>query len=229
MKLYLITGPRSGSTVMSEYLNSHPQICFPQTEYFHPHQIQKHPWWVRLAPMNYLNTMLRMNVGKQRPDFVGCKIMYYQLEERLGSLVPLRRGRARFIHLVRQNTFAQFLSMKESQATGRWHHRDGERAEAPPKIQINLAEMASFLTVVNARKKKYAEELADAVTVEYETFSQDPEAGMKLIAEQLGVCGFAPQSTIRRNRHRPLQDRVSNADEVRLHLDRLGYQHYWSE
>lgn len=115
-KFLILSRARSGSTLLTQLLNAHPDITCDREVL------------VRrvLGPRGYLNRLAQ----KATTRAYGAKLLSYQMiqvqrfRDPVGFLEGLARDGFRFIHIER-DTFAQSLSLYMAQSSGIYHQGDG--------------------------------------------------------------------------------------------------------
>jgi LPS sulfotransferase NodH len=128
-KFLIISHARSGSNLLLNALNSHPNII-AEHEIFAAHN--------RNIGENFQPTL--DNLFRERPESakaVGCKIFYYHLNQdewRQISEIP----ELKVIHLKRKNSLSMIVSMKVAFKTDQWGiTSEAERIDAAKK-QVHL-------------------------------------------------------------------------------------------
>lgn len=113
-------------------------------------------------------------------------------------------GRVLCIHLSRQDKLSQAISLVKAEQSGLWHIApDGSELErlAPPKgpeydfvrIKAKLDELESY----DAKWVSwFSEQNIKALRINYETLSENPDAAILAICEQLGVQPPSPGTLV---------------------------------
>lgn len=141
-KFLIIARARSGSTLLTELLNNHPDVICDREVL-----VKK----VRF-PVTYLENLARKSTARA----YGAKLLSYQMvlvqdfRDPVGFLGQLRDRGYRFIHLTR-DTFAQTVSLTRAQASGLYHMRD---VKAVSEAAIDPAEFIRRLQW-NAKLAEY--------------------------------------------------------------------------
>lgn len=200
---------RSGSTLLADLLNSHPQVyCADEIL-----------TWKRRDPTRYA---LACSVG-HHGDTYGFKVKIYQLTEAQEIADPgawLRRMHAEgwaIIHLRRANVFRQALSSMVA-AQRRLYHLEGS-ASAPAPVAIDAGQLLeqtlqrSHLCTAEAQ----ALEGIPHCSVVYEDDLLDPAHHQRTasrVFEFLGLEEVTVSTGLRKIADTSLEQVVANADEV---------------
>ena len=157
----VLSAMRSGSNNLQDALSEHPEIhC--AGEIFNPSHVQLGDRLyleerargqvrggaarvlfalARQTKRRFPRAVLRMARGPDKPVFgfrlFGDHIAYFELDPFLDEL---RAGGARFVHLLRRDTFAQAVSLVRAQTTGVWKLPGGAAAPAEPFDVLAAAE-----------------------------------------------------------------------------------------
>lgn len=168
-RFVIIASPRTGSNLVIEMLNSHPD-CFCGHELFNQDHIDANhiPWYLADLPQDAGLIALRRSdpvafLGEidaitRRSGYacVGFKLMYWE-----GEHFPavrdhvLRDPSWRVIHVRRRNQLQRLVSMRRAARTGQWWVAKGDRAVLPP-ISLTLAEVAGEIDYQRRQEQTYA-------------------------------------------------------------------------
>jgi hypothetical protein len=247
-KFVIFTLPRTGSTLLSKSLNTHPEIfCddeifhFSFRDYFSPHQFRF--WKIRFLPkkinyvINYPRTFLKMkrfldNFYRNRADEKfrarGFKLMYYQTFYTPGLLSYLKNNDVKVILLVRENVLRNALSDLRARSTGIYHYQETENVSNDiPKLNVDMNLLQNkMLDIVNQNNK--LEELTrgiDHVKIRYEDFS-DWDETMQRITRFLKVSRRQIEEGAKRLNPIHLEDMIENYGEVREWLKNSDYSNF---
>jgi LPS sulfotransferase NodH len=220
---YIICGtPRTGSTLLCELMAATKVAGTPDSFFMR----EVDPIWIEewglpargiLSDRDYSAAYLKAAIksGRGRTTIFGLRLMRANLEE-LSSLIDkvfsgLPSDKARleaafgdilYIHLTRQDTLAQAVSMVKAEQTGLWHIApDGSEIErlAPPRepeydfdrITAKVAELARYDAgwVTWFRSQKI-----EPLRIDYERLAANPAAVVTRICDALGVPAPAHRS-----------------------------------
>lgn len=215
---------RSGSTLMTTLLNSHPEIRCED-------ELLRRP---RLRAPGYLDCASR---GPE-PAF-GFHLKPYHLTrfQRIDDLGGFLRGLSaagwRIVHLVRRDVIAHAFSSDYAHHHG-WHRRNGGDGPEPGSIAVDPA---AFVRRVRKRQDWRAREMAalaglDPFTVVYEDHLSLPEAREMRLGELqswLGVGRHGLVSPLRKSVRGSPWESMRNPDEVRAALCAEGLEHLLPE
>lgn len=188
MKFVIVSTPRTGTNLVIEMLNSHPD-CFSGYEIFSDtHVAKRHvPWYLpdcqdepqlcdlRLSdPLAFLRRLEEQTFAKGY-QAVGFKLMYWE-----GERFPVVRDHVaadeeiHIIHVKRRNLLRRYLSYRMAERTGQWWAATGEEV-LRTDIRLTLAEILADIAMVRSQQREYEQLLVGHPTLElyYEDLEQD--------------------------------------------------------
>jgi len=196
-RFVIIASPRTGSNLVIEMLNSHPDCCCGYELFNQGHIEANHiPWYfddlsqdprlLELRRRDPVAFLAELDALGRRSGFacVGFKLMYWE-----GEQVPVVRDHVlgdrswRVIHVRRRNQLQRLVSIRRAERTGHWWVARDERASVPP-VTLSLAEVTGEIAYQRQQEQLHAR-LAEGHEV-LELFYEDITAGDPLaIARQL--------------------------------------------
>ena len=220
----LVFQARSGSTYLTELLDSHPSIL-AQKEVFAnlKRRGKKRDWSKAETTQRQLEWMDEYyaappSLGVQSWGF---KTKYADIRDKSGFAEILRKRDVRLIVLLRRNrvkVVVSFLNaVRLKRATGRWNMR-GDLERLPP-FSIDPEEFDGWLRQFE-EALGYIRQFADTLgqpklDVEYEDLISAPGPTLRSICSFLGVPYVKMQSPTRKNTSDDLRRVVLNFDELR--------------
>lgn len=219
-KRFLIVAPtRSGGTMLSHAIDSHPDIFCHRGEPIHKNDAI---WRAVGSPFASVNLALSM----PGYSWTGCKVTYNQFY-RMGveSLRPLRISAV--IHLVRKNPIRRIVSEEvrlQDKAIGLGTHTNAPRdmiqiALEPKHLAQEIQEY--LMATYEVEKQIKSMRIAKTLDLSYETMT--PYSNMERLPDSVvrQLCNFfevsyvqkMPVGVRKRNAY-PLKDIVSNYDEI---------------
>jgi LPS sulfotransferase NodH len=218
---------RSGTTVLGDLLARHPDLTWLGEAY-----IQE-----AYFPARYLNA-----VSRSCPTpCVGLKAFSFQLSVQRNPFIPygrsdIARGRRilarlrddgwRFMHLTRNDTFAQAVSLTRASQSGSWHRIAGDGGNSD-RVRLDLLEFKLHLEFLKKCHRYEAEIFpgVDMLELNYEADLIDP-AGHQAAADKVfGYLGLRPASVsskMVRLAGERLEAQVENFDELTRAAASLG-------
>ena len=213
--LFIICEARTGSTLLGDYLNSHPMVTC-EFEILNQGKIPN-LGFVRFEQdvIFYLETLFKAMKGK-----IKCgKIHFPHFDDFSISVDHLLEWfpHARFIILYRGSLLDQFVSLKLAEATGRWI-AIRPKEETDREVAIDIAELLAF---AQATKNQY-EQLANHpplrgrhLTISYEELASDASRTFeRKIWPFLDIPPFPLRTVLRKQNRRSVRESVSNFHEV---------------
>jgi LPS sulfotransferase NodH len=208
---------RSGSTLLTTLLDSHPEIRCEG-------ELLRRP---RLLPLRYVE---RQSRGPE-PVF-GFHLKPYHLTrfQRVTDIGAFLRRLAddgwRFVHLTRRDVVAHAFSNVHAKRHG-WHRRDDTGHVDVPRIAIDPERFVKRVQDRLDWHEREVEALAGlpSFPISYEDDLSDAarrEPRLRALLAELGVPWRQLSSPLRKSVRRPVWELMANPDEVRSALQRAG-------
>lgn len=208
----ITTRSRTGSTMLVERLDSHPEIEADGELLQHS---DHRPLEERLAGI--------FGPRRRGVQAYGFKIFHYHpFGDKSGQVWELlaERKDLRILHLRRRDTLRTLASLRIAEKAATWHRRADGRGHLP------LAQRRIRLDPEDIRRAARIAEWADAcpaerfpdhaiLRVDYEDLVERPEAENRRILEFLGAAPHALHTTLVRQNSEALADLIENFDELR--------------
>lgn len=226
--LFILAEPRTGSTLIGDYLNSIPGVSIA-SEILSPtlpcgvpaHGVSKG------TALRHIERSLNALPGK----IAGAKFLLAHLPLHDLTLNDLhaRFPTARFLIIYRAALIEQFVSFRVAKLTNDWVGR-GQANRFTEKIRVEPEE---FLTFCRAEREKYEKLLAHdwlpdrGRIIRYEDLASQPqELFDRTIFPFLELPSQTISTTMVKQIARQMDDLIENFDEVRELLDKHGVQHH---
>lgn len=230
---FLIYGQgRTGSTLLVNSLNSHPDI-FCEREIFMDKNL---PFDHQVA--NYK----RMMRGKSfifRPKVYGFKVKIYQLtiQEKIQDptefLSYAHSTGWKVLFLYRENLFEHVLSNLVAENLRQYHFSVSEdkRKYKQLKLFIDTTELIDRMQFREGCRQDEERSLADIphFRVQYEELAHSTQSVCSNIFEYLGVCDHLSSTVIQKTNTKKYSELISNFNEVTEVLLENNYDHYLSK
>ncbi|MEM7644858.1 MAG: hypothetical protein AAF366_20415 [Pseudomonadota bacterium] len=214
---------RTGSTLLTSLLDSHPDITCPD-------EILRRP---KVAPRTYLTRRARQATTRAFGFHVKC----YQLERFAGVteqgafLDALEADGWRLLHLRREDLFAHAFSNAFAREIRRYHMTEVQAPSTAPRIGVDPSRI-----VTNIEKRlRWGAMERDALTgrdlfeIVYERDLLDPDARgaiLPKVLEWLGLRSDVSLATpLRKSVSRPPWEMIANGAEVRRAMEGAGLGH----
>lgn len=229
-KFVIYTRGRTGSTVLTELLNCHPEI-FCDVEIFNFLYCKSRVKF----PKPYINSCSKRATASGKPVY-GFKVKIAQLrEEHLYSnydeiLKELSDEGWKFIHLKRVNFLRHKLSNLLASETQVYHLRKGD-APINTKIAVDFGKLLEGIVYGEKIERTEEENLKDIphMTVIYETEILDNSAHQETANRIFSYLGLKPhpvQTDLERITVDRLEDMISNYGEIESKLRGTPYEKY---
>lgn len=216
MRFVLFGQSRSGSTLVVNLLDSHPDIVcegelFNADWGYYRRQILRVAW--RLPDPFLWNRLVRCRVAGY-----GAKILVYQVQSAPVLFGRLQRRGWKLIAITRRDMLRASLSKQVARATATWHRLGGVPSDHD-SVAINPDLIIDELRrrhVWENVERQIMEEL-DHYSLEYERDLLLPDArsaALEKVVDYLGIRPAELETKLIRSDERPLGDRVANLEEI---------------
>lgn len=219
---------RSGSTLLVELLNSHPDICcdgeifnrlalFPG---FKPLQ-----WFFRQNPGLYVRLKTRLAIC----PVYGFKMFFFQVYHPQPFLRWLVTNNWKIIHVQRENILQQSLSNIVATQTNYWHRRN-EESNPNDSIFIDPQKLLKVLNnriLWKNREKKLIQDY-EHFTISYEKNLADEnnwQPAADDAFEYLGLKTAHVETTLKPTYGKPYASVISNYDELMETVKNSAFAH----
>jgi len=207
----ILSSPRSGTTLLLDYLNCSRQVrCYGEIlgrdhfQYGDPYRMT--PERIRLHVESYF--------VKRPGTWVGAKILTFHLDELPITLADLLEvlSAPKIILLYRQDLLEQYTSFHLAMATGVWHPRK------PVELALIRLDPDDFLAFAERERRMWQENcarlnLAQTCAVSYEDLHADPRSQLARVFNYLNVEPAELRSRLVKTNPRPLFQKVANYEE----------------
>jgi len=244
---FILSAPRSGSTVLTRTLDQHPEI-FCAGELFHPTDKIYHPEWhfhfwgkkkkkgfsrKIFSAANYVNGYIfaagyikKFYVARKGNKPVrGFKLMIGHIKDFPTVWKYLRQHNLKVIVLVRKNTFREALSSFRARKTGLFHAQKGATT-VEEKVYVNAASLKRRVDQLEAIKQSILNisEGMNRIVINYEEFAAWQSMLNKIFAF-LDVKEINMEPALNRTSGDDWRSGVENVEEIEDVL-RDTYAHY---
>jgi LPS sulfotransferase NodH len=224
---------RTGSTLLVDLMNSHPDI-FTFGEIMQ-HNVIRNVWY----PRKYAEGLCSLS----RKPTVGFKVKIYQIEGTQNKdpktvLTDFHEHGWKLIYLRRSNILRHAISDIRSEKTGTFHKVEGKKvaqegAGGKQKIHIEPGELLHTMKFREdcLEREKHALEDLPHFTVDYETDlmgADNQRAAMNRLFEFLGLPPHDAETSFRKVTAKNIADDVENFAELETELGRSKYAEYLS-
>ncbi|MEM0987262.1 MAG: hypothetical protein AAGK00_00165 [Pseudomonadota bacterium] len=238
-RFVIVCPPRTGSTYLTERLNSHPQIvCYGEIlnaggPYWHP---AKQPDGfeggleeMQADPVAWIEANWSAPSGDA--ELVGFKmlerqalLLAAQVEPYFQSMLDLA-----VIFLDRSNVVERMASLRMANKTGVWQRYKNHEIPDGEKIKIEPKDMETYLKTEPLprlfTKRMFAKQRQ--ITLDYDTMVAEPEKHDAMLCDFLGVEQVALQSRSQKIASKPLSEYFEDFDGLRRHFQGTPFQHFF--
>jgi LPS sulfotransferase NodH len=227
--LFVLATPRSGSTLLGDYVNSLVGVEI-QSEILHPSA----PIGIAPAQSNADAAIrhIRHSLHLSRTPIRGCKLMLDHLDNCALTLDALNSAfpDSRYVILYRQSLAAQYLSLESAWATNQWIlHEDHQRTN--PRVHLDPGKLRSYCEGTRSAYRRILDHAwlqKRSALISYEELTVDPDRSLqKQICPLLDVPVAPLKTTLLKQNTSPLHQRVANYAAIApLLASPLCHQYY---
>jgi hypothetical protein len=220
VRFVIYASGRTGSTLLTSSLDSHPRIRCAD-------EILNRPL---LDPVGYCDAHSRRDAA----EAFGCHVKPEQHLMRLhgydqpGSFLAALAGQGwRVVHLIRRDGLAHSISLQVARRTRIWHRRGEARDEPLPRFSLDVGETVRRVAKRQARIEAQRRAVApfDPFRLSYEDDLLEPDRRQARLADLqrwLGIEVAPLSSPLRKSAPRDPWSLIENAEEVRAALAAAG-------
>jgi LPS sulfotransferase NodH len=227
-RFVLLGHPRSGSTLLFTSLIEHPSLRIygelfqddseARREAYGAPEVMYRP---EMDGATFLDERVFREDGNPETLAVGFKLFYTQAREpfaRTAWAYLLRQKDIRIVHLVRNEVLRSFASLCEAEASGEWHVDEGQTPVSSSPVRIDPERCLAFLDAWYAHREwvRQAFSKHEMLELSYERhILPDFQLALRDVQSFLGIPPLTLPVVLRRQGTRPLEERISNYDEIR--------------
>jgi len=243
---FILTAPRSGSTVLVQTLDKHPQV-FCAGELFHHSNMTYHPEWqypffgikkkkgflrILFSVTNYIkgyfsgvHHIKKFYAGRNEKEVRGFKLMIGHIKDFPTVWKYLENNKFKMIVLVRRNSFRAALSSFRARQIGVFHTREDLQL-AEKKLEINAASLKKRVDELENIKARILQlsEAKNRIIIWYEDF-ENWQQMLDKIFDFLNVEKMNLQPELVKTSKADWREGVRNYQEVEDTM-REKYGHY---
>ncbi len=216
---FIIFGERrSGTTLLKQLLDSHPQIVCDgellniNDGYITNNLLMKIVWHF---PIQYFTYRAALS---NRPCY-GFTMLFDQHNKMLSLLNILSSKGWKIIHIYREDTVQQALSYLVAYKTNHWHLWPGKKSEPSKKVNISINELTERINIFTENKAIEKQWLAhfNHFEVNYEKNLYDKNLWQQTadkIFAFLGIDSAPVNATLKKTYPLPYYEIIENYDEL---------------
>jgi len=219
----IFTNGRTGSNLLVSLLRSHPEFRI-HSEIFGEYQLEDSivkSWVNAIGPVKYFRRAFRRMVAE---NYVGQKVLYYNLDEAYGAKRGLlglsalhkeifERGNFYFIHLKREDKLARLLSNALAVNSGKFLN-----AEYPSEsITVSPEWAKAELEQMDYWETRFDDLLPPERTysLTYEDLLANRASRTKEIFDFLGAEPCHVETTMQKQSSKPLHEKIANYSDLK--------------
>lgn len=211
----ILSEPRSGSTMLHTYLNSHTQIR-SYGEVLREN-IEANPIEAETAPCI---ATLAFKPHTPALKAIGLKLFYEYYEDpryAVSFQYVVNRNDVRIIFLIRRDLLKVYVSLKIAQKTNVWSSVKSATREPRPQITVDRNDYIKFREEHLRHRRLFITLLKDhpLLEVAYEDLVQNPQTILKSVQQFLSVKPKALFTLLKQQNPGSVESLITNYDEVK--------------
>ena len=211
----ILSEPRSGSTMLHTYLNSHPQI----KSYGEVLRENVEANSITSEMFPYIES-LAFKPHTPALKAVGLKLFYEYYEDPRYSKSfnhVVKRKDIKILYLIRRDILKVYVSLKIAQKTNVWSSVKSASQEARPKITIDRNDYIQFREEHLRHRRLFITLLKDhpLLEVAYEDLVENPQPILKSIQQFLDVKPKTLFTLLKQQNPGSVASLITNYDEVK--------------
>ncbi len=241
---FVILGtPRTGSTLLYSYLNSHPDILCLRGVYGSTNKINFGKYYGELPeeyqseeliklrnerPVEFLDSYVFKNYSKPFKA-IGFKY-FYEHDKHLKNKNELvnyfeANSNIKFVHLKRDNLLGALFSYKRALAQQQWTIADPDF-----KTIISIQECSDYFQNILSNQKRFDTLFPErTLQVKYDNLINEAEQTLKTVQQFIGVEVMNLTTETKKNKEIKLSEFIINYYELKTHFKNTDYQKYFNE
>lgn len=223
-KFVIISDSRTGSTLVNNMLNFHPEIV-AQGEVFRELNIDssRQAW----------KSLFRKY--PKRIKYVGFKLFYHHPlkgDKEVWDLIERDRSIV-IIHLIRKNILGSLVSKKIGIRTKQWTENINSKESIElenKKVELSLEECESYFEQIKAYQEKTDRMFSNhrLIPLTYEDLAEDRRTVINGIYREFGLNGFERDSELKKQNPEGLEDLILNYRELENHFNGSKWEIYFN-
>lgn len=217
-KFIIVTKSRTGSSLLTSYLDSHPEVrCFEEIFRRLGSSTTKQAWENIYGKRN------------KRVKAVGFKIFYYHpLDSDDRSVWDLiyKNADLKVIHLIRENSLRTIVSREIAVKTNKWNNKgDGTMDQSKKKIHLDPKDLMKQLDEIRVYQNEFRKKMSnkEMKEISYEELVANRDSTMSTLFEFIGVAPNPVSTFLKKQNKEELKDLIVNYDEVSQTLKNSDY------
>ena len=216
-KFIIFGQSRSGSTLLINLLNCHPQIL-ADLEIYNPLHIPALLKPLKNVICGYPMPYANYRMWQTAKPVYGFKLLFFQIQKPEKFLSQLARNNWKFVHIHRDNIWQIALSNIIAMKTNHWHRNTGNES-TPESVVIDPDRLFRALKTRTAWKAKENRliEPYDHLKINYEKDLKNHEnwqATSDKMFDFLGLENHPVQSTMQPTYQKPYSELIENYLEI---------------
>lgn len=224
-KFFIISDSRTGSTLVNNMLNFHPNIVAEGEVFKMPESQSSVQAWHKLF--------------RKRPkkiDYVGCKLFYHHPllgDREVWDLVENDKSII-IIHLIRKNILRSLVSKKIGLKTKKWTeniHSHGSIDLEKKKIELEVEECETYFNEIINHQERIDKIFSNhkLIHVTYEELAKDRRKIINKIFKEFDLEIYDRDSELKKQNPESLQDLILNFEELQNQFNGTKWESYFYE
>ncbi len=218
IRFFVLSDPRTGSSLLGSLLASHPDICWGSHELKAAYWDRQRSPFLRKISRIYPVPFLAYRARQTNQPVYGLKLMYHHLHSPRRIVPHLSWLGWRIISLERRDLFSRILSLFVSRQTGIWGHKKAQHATVGP-LEIPVDAFLRQMETSHRAQQEHLRMLAGLPHLHliYEDHLADAgqwQTTCRLAFKFFGLPEVLVHSDMEKTWHQPYSELVANYDEL---------------
>ena len=220
-KFIVLAHPRSGSTLLTKLLASHPRIHM-LGEIFNsvPQGVDsasRFPYYLERILDPVTNAERQLNLTSiDSTDSVGAKLLFFQLDDKSLLEALLERG-YKIIHLTRENQLDRYLSSLSARSNQTYFSSPHYKIE--DKVRFSPEKFARFQENNAKLEQDFALEHEAIYRLTYDQLIQNKDQTMSEVFAHLDLSNHQTSTQMRKQNTRDYAESILNYEEAKPHVE----------
>lgn len=228
-KFVVISHPRSGSTLLTKLLDSHPKInMLGEILNSVPRNISEElrfPYYLERTLNQVSNIERQMNNPEQKSQvLIGSKLLFFQLDD-ITTIEKLIEKDYKIIYLTRHNLLDRYISSVNARHNQTYFSHDQYKIE--DKILFELKNFEKFIQSCKKLNERFNIKHPSVCNISYDELVSNKDKTMAKIFSHLNLPNEVTSTKMRKQNTKDYSESIINYDEhkiyIKQYLDSVSY------
>lgn len=221
-KFFILSHPRSGSTLLNKLIASHPDITMygeilngiPSFKQMSSEEVFQYYMEQNFNPIEYIERIY--NQEKNTTKAVGSKLLYYQLHQDNILKELLSKG-YKIIELTRENQLDRFISSQLAKQNQTFFSNNDYKIE--DKVMFDPKRFEKFNQSTEELNNKFYEDHKNIIRLTYNELVSNKDEKMAEIFNFLGLPNHNTETKMRKQNTKDYSESIANYQEFSTEIN----------